>query len=101
MFAPDIMTYVLGALVAILGALGLYTRGQHYKIKSLDSEVKTAEGKVVAANKVAKISKAKADLHKDVAKTVVKNTNISKEKVKQIQEKIDEIKDGEDFTVVI
>ncbi len=98
---PDIMTYIMAGLVAILGALGLYTRGQHYKIKTLDTEVKTANGKVVAANKVAKISKAKADLHKDVAKTVVQNSNVSKEKVKQIQEKIDEIKDGEDFTLVV
>ena len=98
---PDIMTYIVGALVAVLGALGLNTRGQHYKIKNLDTEVKTANGKVVAANKVAKISKAKADLHKNVAKTVVQNSSVSREKVKQIQEKIDEIKDGEDFTLVI
>jgi 2C-methyl-D-erythritol 2,4-cyclodiphosphate synthase len=98
---PDITTYIMAVLAAILGALGLYTRGQHYKIKTLDAEVKAANGRVAAANKVAKISKAKADLHKDVAKTVVQNSSIAKEKVKQIQEKIDEIKDGEDFTLVV
>jgi len=101
MITAEIMTYIVGILTAIVGALGLYARGQHYKIKNMDTEIKTAEGKVAAAEKVSQISRAKANLHKDVAKTVVQNSTIAKEKVKQIQEKIDEIKEGEDFTIII
>ena len=101
MLSPDIMTYIMAALVAALGALGLYTRGQHYRIESLDAGKKAAEGEVLAATRVAQINNAKAKLHKDVARTVVKNGTIAKEKVKQIQEKIDANKDGEDFIITI
>lgn len=101
MLSPDIMTYIMAALVAALGALGLYSRGQHYKIKSLDADKKAVEGKLIAATRVAQINDAKAKLHKDVARTVVKNKTIAREKVKQIQEKIDAIEDGEDFIITI
>ncbi len=101
MFTPDIMTYITAALAAIIGALGLYTRGQHYKIKSLDSEKKTAERQVGAAIKVAKINHAKAKLHKDVARTVLKNGTITKERISHVQEQIDAINNDEDFTLVL
>jgi hypothetical protein len=101
MFSTDLSTYGIGILSILLGALGLYTRGQYYKIKSLDSEKKEAEGQVVAAKKVAIVQQAKAEMHKDVARTIVKNNNITKEKVKRIQEKIDAVQNGETFTLVI
>jgi len=101
MLSPDIMTYIMAALVAALGALGLYTRGQHYRIESLDAGKKAAEGEVLAATRVAQINNAKAKLHKDVARTVVKNGAIARERVKRIQEKIDAIENGEDFIITI
>ena len=97
--AANIMTYIIGALGTILGVLGLYIRGQHYKIKSLRAEKEAAEGKAAAANKIAHINQAKAELHKDVARTIVKDNALTTKKVKQIQEKIDEINNGENFTV--
>ena len=95
----NITTYILGALAAMLGALGLYTRGQHYKIKNLNAEKEAAEEKAIIANRVARINQAKADLHKDVARTIVKDNTLTREKVKQVQEKIDEINNDEDFVI--
>ena len=101
MIPPDIMTYIIGGLLTLLGALGLYTRGQHHEIKRLDGEVKIAQEKEKAARKAAQVNLAKARMHKDVAKTITQNSTAEKQKEKQLQEQIDGIKDGEEFTLII
>ena len=95
------MVYLTGLLALIAGVLGLYTRGQHYKIKQLDSEKKNAEAQVAGANRRADVNGARAELHKDVARTIVKDGTIAKEKIKQVQEKIDALQENEDFTISI
>jgi len=97
----DMMLYITGVLAALLAALGLYTKGQSYKIKNLELEKKNVETEKAIAERKAERNVAKAKLHKEVAREVVKNNTIAKEKVQKIQEKIDEIKDGEEFTVTI
>jgi chromosome partitioning protein len=56
---------------------------------------------VKIAERRASINQAKANLHKDVAREIVKNNKLSKKKVEEIHAKIDEVKDGEDFTISI
>jgi uncharacterized protein HemX len=101
LFTSDIMVSIMAVLAAIAGALGLYARGQHYKIKNLKTEKEMAEKNVKVAEKKASINQAKANLHKEVAREIVKNNKLSKKKVEEIHAKIDEVKDGEEFTISI
>jgi predicted LPLAT superfamily acyltransferase len=101
MFGADIVVYIGGLLVTILGFLGVYAKGQHNKIKTLKLEKKQIEAVATAQAKRAETNRAKAELHKEVAREVIKNNEISKEKVKTIQEKIDAVKSGEEITISI
>jgi len=101
MFGGDLAIYAGSILVAILGFLGVYARGQHYKIKSLEHEKKEVEAVANAEKRRADTNMAKAKLHKEVARDVIKHNDIAKKKVEEIQEKIDAVKDGQEFTVSI
>lgn len=101
MISADITTYIIGILSVLLAGLGLYVRGQKYKINGLQTDVNIANNHTKAAKKIASVQKAKAELHKEVAREVVKNSSVAKEKIKRIQEKIDAVQDGEEFTISI
>jgi len=93
--------YIAGALAVLLGALGLYSRGQKYKIESLEKDISAAKSQMSALEKQAKAAKAKADLHKTVAKEVSTKSEVTRKRVQELQEKIDAIKDGEDFSITL
>lgn len=101
MLSGSIISFLMTAFAALMAGFGLYARGQHYKIKSLNKDKEIAERKASSYKKIAHINKAKAGLQKDVAREIVKNNSLENEKVKKIQDKIDAIKDGEEFTVTI
>ena len=99
--SSQLVMSIMAILTAVAGALGLYARGQHYKIKSLETEKKAADRDIAVANKRASVNQAKASLHKEVAREIVKNNKLSQKKVEEIHKKIDEVQDGEEFTISI
>jgi len=100
-FTSEIIMSIMGILAAIAGALGLYVRGQHYKIKNLEAKNSEAEHAIRVAEKRVSANQAKAQLHKEVAREIVKNNKLSQEKIDAIHAKIDKVGDDEEFVISI
>jgi gas vesicle protein len=100
---PDIgIGAYIGVVLGLIATfLGLYAKGQHSKIKRLELEKKQEAENVRRYKKIAEASKKKADLHKQVAREVTTSSEVTRERIKRLQEKIDAAKDSEDFTITL
>ena len=94
-----ISSYIMGFLTILLGLLGLYNRGQKHKIQALSKDIDILKSKENMLKEQVKEAEARAELHKDIAFKVVSGKEITETHVKQMQDKVDELKNREHFSI--
>ncbi len=86
-------------LATIAGIFGFMFKLERGKVDTLKKENGNLTRENKTATTQARLAEARARMHREAAKTVMKHNNIAETKIEEIEQRIENAQDGETFTV--